>query len=322
MTIWRKELAHGTDAELSAPESAQPQARRKELWNLICLVREADMNETIAANLWPDIAPGRLRSDGWYVERLSIKSNSSSEHCIATVDIVALGKSGSRRDPNPLRRPLSWSMTTDYIEVPAEVDRDQKPLVNAAFDPLIGVINYESILVWSTTRFITKTPSWLKDFAEKCTNETAFVIDGFECEPETLKMEGLELGEIDYTTIDEKEIAFRPMPLKLSYRKTGWIEKKINQGVTEYIPPHTWNLFLANYHVPASRRPCVDSSGKPVTKPVPLTKEGRQIRETVNVGTRESPLFESRIKEKLDIKDINFIDVKLLKKLDFNLLLT
>ena len=92
--------------------------------------------------------------------------------------------------------------------------------------------------------------------------------------------------------------------------------------MTEYIPPQN-QIFATNlYQIPASRRPCVDSSGKPVTKPVPLTKEGRQFRERVNVGTKESPMYEDRIKEKLDVSDINFIDVNLLKKLDFNLLLT
>jgi hypothetical protein len=321
--LWRRDLAWEREGETTVPDGGQVEKRRKEAWNIICLVDyAADMDEDIAASLYPDIQPGRLRVDGWYVERLQVKPNGTSRHYVATVELVARGKSGDRRDPNPLRRPIVWSMTTDYIEVPAEVDRDNKRIENKAFEPLIGIMTYEPVLMWSTTLYITKTPIWLVDFAEKCTNSTTFTMNGFEALPETLKMEGLEIGETDYTIVDGKEISFRPMPLKLAYRKKGWTEKKINQGMTEYIPPQNQIFATDLYQIPASRRPCVDSSGKPVTKPVPLTKEGRQFRERVNVGTRESPMYEDRIKEKLEVADINFIDVNLLKKLDFNLLLT
>jgi len=322
-SIWRRELAWEREGETTVPDGGQVDKRRKEAWNLICLANyDADMNEDIAASMYPDIQPGRLRVDGWYVERLQVKPNGTSRHHIATVDLVMRGRSGDRRDPNPLRRPITWTMTTDYIEVPAEVDRDGKRIENKAFEPLLGIMTYEPVLVWSTTRYITKTPIWLADFAEKCTNSTTFNMDGFEALPETLKMEGLEIGDIDYATVDNKEIAFRPLPLKVMFRKKGWTEKKINQGMTEYIPPQG-QIFSTNiYQIPASRRPCVDSSGKPVTKPVPLTKDGRQFRERVNIGTREAPMYEDRIKEKLNVADINFIDVNLLKKLDFNLLLT
>jgi hypothetical protein len=321
--LWRRELAWDREGETTVPDGGQTEKRRKESWNIICRVDyAADMDEDIAASLYPDIQPGRLRVDGWYVERLQVKPLGTTHHHVATVELVARGKSGDRRDPNPLRRPITWSMTTDYIEVPAEVDADGKRLENKAFEPLIGIMTFEPVLMWSTIRYITKTPVWLIDFAEKCTNSTTFTMDGFEAESGTLKMEGLEIGEVDYATVDGKEIAFRPLPLKLAYRKKGWAEQKINQGMTEYIPPQN-QIFATNlYQIPASRRPCVDSSGKPVTKPVPLTKEGRQFRERVNVGTKESPMYEDRIKEKLDVSDINFIDVNLLKKLDFNLLLT
>jgi hypothetical protein len=321
--IWRRELAWEREGETTVPDGGQVEKRRKESWNIICLVNyDADMNEDIAASLYPDIQPGRLRSDAWYVERLQVKPNGTSRHHVATVELVMRGRSGDRRDPNPLRRPISWSMVTDYIDIPAEVDADGNQIVNKAFEPLIGIMTFEPVLVWSTTRYITATPPWLADFAEKCTNSTTFTMDGFAAEPGTLKMEGLELSEIDYATVNGKEIAFRTLPIKVSYRKKGWTEKKINQGMTEYIPPQN-QIFATNlFQIPASRRPCVDSSGKPVTKPVPLTKEGRQFRERVNVGTKESPMFEDRIKEKLDVGDINFVDVNLLKKLDFNLLLT
>jgi hypothetical protein len=321
--IWRRDLAWEREGETTVPDGGQVDKRRKESWNLICLVNyDADMNEDIAASLYLDIQPGRLRVDGWYVERLIVKPLGTTRHHVANVELVMRGKSGDRRDPNPLRRPISWTMTTDYIEVPAEVDRDNKRIENKAFEPLIGIMTYEPVLMWSTTLYITKTPIWLTDFAEKCTNATTFIMEGFEALPETLKMEGLEIGDIDYATVNGKEIAFRPLPLKLAYRKKGWTEKKINQGMTEYIPPQGQIFATDLYQIPASRRPCVDSSGKPVTKPVPLTKEGRQFRERVNVGTKESPMYEDRIKEKLDVADINFIDVNLLKKLDFNLLLT
>jgi len=323
--IWKRELAWDREGETTVPDGGQTEKRRKEAWNIICLVNyDADMDEDIAASLYIDIQPGRLRVDGWYVERLQVKPNGTSRHHIATVDLVMRGKSGDRRDPNPLRRPITWSMTTDYIEVPAEVDADGKRIENKAFEPLIGIMTYEPVLVWSATRYVTRTPIWLPDFAEKCTNSTTFTMDGFEAIPGTLKMEGLELSEIDYATVNGNEIAFRMLPLKVSWRKKGWTEKKINQGMTEYIPEFAQNLFFANrtYAVPGGRFPCVDASGKPVTKPVPLTKDGRQFRERINVGTKESPMYEDRIKEKLDVADINFIDVNLLKKLDFNLLLT
>jgi hypothetical protein len=119
-------------------------------------------------------------------------------------------------------------------------------------------------------------------------------------------------------------VRFRELPLQISYKKSTWVEEKINQGLTEYIPPQG-QIFATNiYTGPAQRRPCVDASGKPVEKPVPLTVDGRQIREKVKTGVASDGtiLYEWRIKEKLTKEDINFVKINMLTRLDFNLLLT
>lgn len=321
-SLWRKELADDRDGEYSIPIGELFQKRRTEYWNLVCLKPPAEMNEDIAAALWSDIAPGRIR-DGFYVERLKLKKLASTPHYVAEVEMINIGKN-DRNDPNPLRRPVSWTMRTDYVEKPAEVDADGNRIENKAFEPILGMVTYEPVLIFSTTRFVTSIPAWLKDFTEKCTNASAFTIDGFECEPLTCKLEGLEIGPVEVTEIDGKEVRYREVPLTVSYKKTTWIEERLNVGLTEYIPPQG-QIFATNlYAIPAQRRPCVDASGKPVEKPVPLTPDGRQIRERVQVGVAadRTVLFEWRLKEKLDKKDINFCKFNMLKRLDFNLLLT
>lgn len=323
--IWRRELAQGIDHEVTVQEGSPVERARKEVWNLICRVSPADMSEELAQQLWPDLAPGRYRSDGWYVERLRLRNIATSDHCQAEVDLVAKAKA-DRDDPDPTRRPVSWEMDTDYIEKPAETDGDGNLLVNTAGDPIIGIVDYEPILVWTATRYVTRTPPWLKQFAQKCVNASPVSIDGFECAPETLKMEGLRLGPVEVTTVNGREILYREMPLKLLYKDSTWKDEYLNQGYTEYFPPQG-QIFATNlFSVPARRVPCVDSTGKPVESPVPLNKEGQRIREKVRRTVTESGIsrtFEEWvIKERLDKKDLHFLKVQRYRKLDFNLLLS
>jgi hypothetical protein len=322
---WRRELAHGLDQDVTVPDGGLIEKTKKESWNLICLQPPADMSESLAIRLWPDLAPGRFRSDFWYVERLRLKTIGNSEHVMAEVDLSLKGRS-EINDPNPLRRPLSFEMETDYIEVPTEVDGDGNPILNAAGDQITGIVNFEPILIFTGVRYITSTPAWLNDFAEKCVNSSPIEIDGFPCEPETVKMEGLTLGPIDYAFVDDKTIRFREMPLKLMYKKTTWKDEYLNQGFNEWIPPQN-PIFATNlYQIPGRRIPCVDSTGKPVEKAVPLTKDGARIRETVTektvVGSQQITTTKRVIKEFLSKDDLNYISVQRNKKLDFNLLFT
>ena len=58
-------------------------------------------------------------------------------------------------------------------------------------------------------------------------------------------------------------------------------------------------------------------------KPVPLNKDGQQIREYKNVAPPgQPPQFEWVLKELLDKSDLHFVEYLIPKKLDFNLLLT
>lgn len=324
-TAWRREIAHGLDQEVSVPDGGLIEKSKRETWNLICLEPPADMTEALAIALWPDLAPGRFRSDFWYVERLRLKTIGNSEHVTAEVELSLKGKSDIS-DPNPLRRPLSWEMDTDYIEIPAEVDADGKRIVNKAGDPIRGIVGYEPILVWTATRYITTTPEWLKDFAQKCTNSETVSLDGFECEPETLKMEGLRLGPIDYAYVDEKTIRFREMPLRLMYKKTKWIDRYLNQGFNRLIPAQN-KIFATNiYQFPARLEPIVDSTGKPIEKEVPLAEDGNWIfdieRVTELVDGTPTPMDKQVQRKILKPTDLNYIEVQLHKKLDFNLLFT
>lgn len=322
-TAWRRELAHGLDQEVSVPSGGLVEKTKRESWNLICLEPPADMSETLAIKLWPDLAPGRFRSDFWYVERLRLKTIGTSEHILAEVDLSLKGKSDIN-DPNPLRRPLSWEMDTDYIEVPAETDGEGNPILNAAGDPIRGIVDYEPILIWTATRFITSTPIWLKDFAHKCVNSVSVSLDGFECEPETLKMEGLRLGPIDFALVDDKVIRYREMPLRLMYKESTWKDEYLNQGFNYLIPAQN-KIFATNlYQFPARKVPIVDSTGKPIEKEMPLTKTGYRFDEEVSVTelVNGSPVTLKKFvwKEILSKDDLNYITVQRNKKLDFNLL--
>jgi hypothetical protein len=333
--LWRRELAHERDGELNYPQTGSPERRVTEYWNLICLTTQADMSEDLASALFPDIAPGTYRPNGYYVERLKIQKLDNSEHCQAVVELTLTVGSGRNtvNDPNPLRRPLRFEVDTDFEEVPAEVDGEGNPLVNTASEPLLGIVREEQILVFSGTRYITQIPQWLGQFAHVCVNSEPIDLDGFIAEPETLKMKGVKLSLPQYTEIDGREIEYREMPLQFFYRESTWRTEYLNQGLTEYFPakPIYQPFYLAPIGEPPKilgytqeiRRPAVDSTGKPVTKPVPLTKDGTQIRERINVAPPGSePQFEWVLKQKLEKSDLHFVKYLIPRKLDFNLLFT
>ncbi len=330
--LWRRELAHERDGELSYPQTGSPERRVTEYWNLICLTTQADMSEDLASALFPDIAPGTYRPNGYYVERLKIQKLDNSEHCQAVVELtltVGSGR-GTVNDPNPLRRPLRFEVDTDFEEVPAEVDGEGNPLVNTAGEPLLGIVREEQVLVFTGSRFVTQIPQWLGEFAHVCVNSEPVDLDGFIAEPETLKMKGVKLSLPQYTEIDGREIEYREMPLQFFYRQSTWREEYLNQGLTEYFPkrpiygPYDASgfAFLLGY-TQEIRRPATDSTGKSVAKPVPLNAEGNQIREYVNVAPPDTaPQYEWVLKQKLEKSDLHFVKFLIPRKLDFNLLFT
>lgn len=330
--LWRREHAKARDGELSFPQSGLPERRVTETWNLICLVGEADMTEDLAVSIWPDFSPGVYRGDGYYIERLQIKQIGDSEHCQAVLELVFTAgpnREGSSKDPNPLRRPIEWEVDTDFQEAPAEVDGEGNQLVNTAGEQIIGLVKNDPILIFSAVRYITNIPQWLGQFAIECVNSDPVDLDGFIAAPETLKMRGVRLSLPQYTEIDGREIRYRELPLTFHYKETTWREQYLNQGMTEYFGPKPiYEVFpvfgsrLIGY-TQAVRRPCLDSTGKPVEKPVPLNKDGQQIREYKNVAPPgQTPQFEWVLKELLDKSDLHFVEYLIPKKLDFNLLLT
>jgi hypothetical protein len=330
--LWRRELAHERDGELNYPQTGSPERRVTEYWNLICLTTQADMSEDLASALFPDIAPGTYRPNGYYVERLKIQKLDNSEHCQAVVELTLTVGSGRNtvNDPNPLRRPLRFEVDTDFEEVPAEVDGEGNPLVNTAGEPLLGIVREEQVLVFTGSRFVTQIPQWLGEFAHVCVNSEPVDLDGFIAEPETLKMKGVKLSLPQYTEIDGREIEYREMPLQFFYRQSTWREEYLNQGLTEYFPkrpiygPYDASgfAFLLGY-TQEIRRPATDSTGKSVAKPVPLNAEGNQIREYVNVAPPDTaPQYEWVLKQKLEKSDLHFVKFLIPRKLDFNLLFT
>jgi len=333
--LWRRELAHQRDGELTYPQDGTPERRVTEYWNLICLTDQADMSEDLCAALFPDLSPGIYRQNGYYVERLKIEKLASSEHCQAVVETVLRVGSGRGTvyDPNPLRRPLRWEVDTDFEEIPAEVDGEGNQLVNTAGEQLIGIVREEQILVFNATRYVTQIPQWLGQFAHVCCNSEPVDLDGFIAAPETLKMKGVRLSLPQYTEVDGREVEYREMPLQFLYRETTWRTEYLNQGLTEYFPPKPiyapWEQTLIGQprkilaYTQEIRRPATDSAGKQVQKPVPLNKDGNQIREYKNVAPPDqTPQFEWVLKQKLDKADLHFVSYLIPRKLDFNLLFT
>jgi len=316
MSLWRRSRAHGIDMG----KTGDGQTATEE-WNLICLTQPADMTIELAEELWPDFRVGTLVGNSWVVDQVRLRSIGTSEHVMATVDLVRGGKR-DKDDPDPTQRPITWEMDTDYVEEAAETDADGRRLENTAFEPLLGIVDEVPVLVWTAVRYITNTPAWLQDFAKKCVNSTTVILDGFICQPETLKMEGLKLGPVEYTSVKNREIRFRQMPLRLLWKQNTWRDRYLNQGTTEYFPAVPDFLF-GGILVPERRVACFDSLGKPVEKPVPLTKEGQRFREFVKKPTVQNPnAGEWIVKEKLGPKDFHFIEFQRNKKLDFNLLFT
>jgi hypothetical protein len=316
MTVWRRELAHGLDETSRVDEN-----RKVEKWDLIPASKPADMSNALAARLWPDMAVGFVRSDFWVVTDLRLRTVGTSEIVQATVDLELSGR-GDRDDPNPLRRPLSWSWSTEFIEVPAEVDADGRRLENTAKEPLTGLVDFEPIRVYRGVRYVTRLPEYYAEFEQKCTNSSPVVIDGEELAPLTLKMEGLSLGEIEVTVVNRKRIEYREMPLVLKYRRATWKERFLNQGKTEYFKGEQLVFANFDYYSPDRRVACVDSQGKQVEDPVPLNEDGQRFRHRVPAPSPSDPnATELVIKEELSPKDLVFLEFLRLKKLDFNLLL-
>lgn len=316
---WLRNIGIVTDIEASM-ENGSPVDRMSEEWNLTNRDKSARITRDLAQQLWPDFQLNAVRDDFFYVTNFRLKNLGSTQHITATVDLRRAA-TGRPDDPNPIRRDLTWSMKTEYIEVPGGYDSDGNLITNTAHDPIAGLVDYEPIFIWEKTRYITKTPAWLPEFAYKCTNSTRVVLDGFVCEPFTLKLEGLELSPVEYTLVNNKEIAYRALPLKFAWKRGTWYEEFLNQGFNEYFPPQDLDIFF-RYTTPGRKERIVDAKGNPVEKPVPLTKEGQRFRERIPRPTTENPqAYEIVIKDVLDRKELHTFKRLRLRKLDFNLLL-
>lgn len=319
--IWTRRAAHGVVGDAEKDQDERSMFTKTEHWNLICRGPRGDMSVELASTLWPDMSLGFIRTDRYAVQNLSIRSISTSEHILAKVELKKVGR-GDKRDPNPLARPLTFEMHTEYIEVPGGKDADGNLITNTAFDPIAGLIDYEPILVFEGIRYVTKTPDWLVDFAEKCTNSTEVSLDGFVCAPYTLKMEGLGLSSAEITEVNGREILYRELPIKFAYRKKTWFDEFLNAGLTEYFPAVTNPFFPSSVITPERRERCVDAKGTPVEKPVQLTKDGQRFRHKVARPTAANPdAYEWAVKEVLKKEELHTFKKLRLKKLDFNLLL-
>lgn len=203
---------------------------------------------------------------------------------------------------------IDWEWESSVLEIPAYTDRNDKPLVTTAGEPIQGLTRRLKLWTLKGTRNVPGVPSWFRDYGVSVNSDTTNV-DGEDFKPNELQLQRISLGKWDSEIIDEIEYLYRPLSFEFWFNPLTWSTAALNLGYNELVVTKV-----------------VNDKGKTVDKPIQVraTNDGEETKNKVFLdddGKRPRDK-NGNIKTQLDPEDIVVLQFDLDDELPYTPLLT
>lgn len=211
------------------------------------------------------------------------------------------------RPSNPLARPPKISGDFVDHERPAHVDRNKKPLLTTAGEPLSGVTTTDSDLILNIEKNLPGIPRWALTH-NNAINDGAVRLGPVTFPKGTLKVRGIRFSDIQW----ENDVPFIVLSFQLHFRRIGWKRKHVNAGRIERTANGPEKITLEDGSYP--------------NEPVLLDRSGRAPREKVKRKDRSGKEVDKFVLKQfnsgVDPGEIHILEFELDDELPFSVLPT
>lgn len=183
----------------------------------------------------------------------------------------------AEREENPLADPPIIEWDTDTRMEPFYFDNSGDAILNSAGDYFEDTVKDE-ISFWSVsvTVNLANVPSWINLYRDAVNSDNIF-IDGVPINAGMAKIKKIKIGKWQ----QRNDIWFREVSMGIKIQD-DWTKKVINQGLRCFIPSVLGDgMALVR---------CVDSAGKPATRPMLLKPDGTQMALPITDPSTVTPL--------------------------------
>lgn len=202
---------------------------------------------------------------------------------------------GGQIDPDPLQRPVVITYDCTLVEQATLYDNKGRPIVNRAGEFIQGLMKQVPIVEYSFSKNLPGDPKFIQTHLG-CVNSDTVKIRGLTWEPRTLLLSSVQGGEIT----KENRSEFVPISGKILADPRGWTSEVWNLGTVELkqvdrrVDDPKSKSGVAIKRVWTQVQIMTGSPAEPVTEPVPLDENGRQIIDALQ-DNKDEPLSKQKL---------------------------
>lgn len=126
---------------------------------------------------------------------------------------------------NPLDKPLRVSWDSELSQTFTTKDRNDKPMLNSAGDPLEPIEKDDVRWMIRLTKNFSSVPSWVANYVNKV-NSSSVTIQGLTLEPRTCKVQSLRIGEMQV----QNDVSFMEVSVEIAYKPDTWDAVRLDEG--------------------------------------------------------------------------------------------
>jgi len=130
-----------------------------------------------------------------------------------------------RQAANPLDRPVRITWDSENAQEFTTKDKDDKPMLNSAGDPLEPVEKDDIRWIISLTKNFGSLPAWILSTVNKV-NESAITVSGLSLAARTTKVQRLHISEQQV----DNDIPYYEVTVELAYKGSTWDVKRLDEG--------------------------------------------------------------------------------------------
>lgn len=191
---------------------------------------------------------------------------------------------GGQIDANPLARRPVTTFDSSLIDEKTLFDADGNPIVNTAGEFITGVVQKIAIVDYTVKMNLGSDPKWLQTHLGRL-NRDPITLRGLTWAPKTLLLSGVSAGEF----VTENRVEYAEYTLKIMADPRTWTQTVWNRGTVELVEDKAYKAVTGK--VRYFQKPI--KQGDPpefVSEPVPLTRDGKVIKEWLNPGEQPADL--------------------------------
>jgi hypothetical protein len=224
------------------------------------------------------------REAGFYLDFIKPEH---THRLIWTLDAEYTPIKGGQIDANPLARPAVITFDSTLVDQPTLFDAEGRPIVNTAGEFITGMIAKIPLVDYTAKLNLASDPRWLQTHIGRLNKDT-IKLRGLTWAPKTLLLAGVAGGEF----VTENRVEYAEYTLKILADPRTWTQQVWNRGTVELFEDKAYKAVTGKvrYYQKAIKQ------GDPpefVSEPVPLTREGKLIKEWLNPG--EQPADQSKL---------------------------